>query len=420
MVQWPRDGLRFSSSLSQMAFHGSSRSRRDCGNRAPRQSFADRICSRVKPDDVDRSASERIAPSMVALLRCAPRKSVRASRRSDGKVVYRLRRPWPNASGATHLVLEPLDFLRRLAALVSFPYAHQVRYHGVFANRSRLRKLLPPPPPSRYAGEISPDVTADVTAVAGEPPPAATAAGMTEPSVKPPRPRSSWAQLLRRVLSVDALSCPRCSSREKSVPMVVLAFLSDPDVVSKILRHRVPRMHAQPAERQKGVQSCLEDEGRSLGVGLQGRIPNHLKLRWSRARVVSVEEEACRNTSGEDQKDERKRTVDDVSKRSSKTSKPGGVSIPGQAQRMPADCLSGVRHEGGVSLVQAFRWNVGTRRPDVKERAQTGGPRKGASTDAGHGDGVTHSSGEGPERDWSEGVTSSGRGGASTNHGRSG
>jgi hypothetical protein len=108
-----------------------------------------------------------------------------------------------------------------------------------------------------------------------------------------------------------------------------------------------------------------------------------------------------------------------VSKRFSKTSKPGGVSIPGQAQRMPADCLSGVRHKGGVTLVQAFRWNVGTCRPDVKERAQTGTPRKGASTEAGHRGGVTRSSDEGSERDWSEGVTSSGRGGTSTSNGRS-
>jgi hypothetical protein len=203
------------------------------------------------------------------------------------------------------------------------------------------------------------------------------------------------------------------------VPMTVLAFLTDPEVVQKILRHRVPRMHTQTAARQKGVQCCLEDEGRPLGVGLQGRIPNHLKLRWSRARVVSVEEKPWRNTAGEDQKDERKRTADDVSKRSSKTSKPGRVTVPGQAQRMPADCLSGVRHEGGASLVQASRRNVGTCRPDVKERARSGGPREGASTDAGHRDGVTHSSGEGPERDWSEGVTSSGRGGTSTSNGRS-
>ena len=65
-----------------------------------------------------------------------------------------MRRPWPNAQGATHLVLDPLDFLRRLAALVSLPYSHQVRYHGVFANRSRLRRYLPPPPLRREDPDI--------------------------------------------------------------------------------------------------------------------------------------------------------------------------------------------------------------------------------------------------------------------------
>jgi hypothetical protein len=114
---------------------------------------------------------------------------------------------------------------------------------GVFANRSRWRKLLPAPPPSRYAGEAGdgaaalssgePADSAPTETAAGS----ATAGGTAEQPVIASRPRSSWAQLLRRVLSVDALACPRCSTREQSVPMVVLAFLSDPDVVSRILRH---------------------------------------------------------------------------------------------------------------------------------------------------------------------------------------
>jgi hypothetical protein len=35
-------------------------------------------------------------------------------------------------------------------------------------------------------------------------------------------------------------------------------------------------------------RSCKGDEGRPLGVGLQGQTPNHPKLRWLRAIVVSV------------------------------------------------------------------------------------------------------------------------------------
>ena len=54
----------------------------------------------------------------------------------------------------------------------------------------------------------------------------------------PARRRTSlpWAQLLRRVFFLDALKCPRCAT-----PMVVLAIISDPPVVTRILRHlRLP------------------------------------------------------------------------------------------------------------------------------------------------------------------------------------
>jgi hypothetical protein len=54
---------------------------------------------------------------------------------------------------------------------------------------------------------------------------------------------------------------------------------------------------------------------RPLGVGLQEQAPNHLKLLWSRARVVSVKEKTRHRTmSGEVQGDERKRITDEVSK----------------------------------------------------------------------------------------------------------
>ena len=36
----------------------------------------------------------------------------------------------------TAVVLQPAAFLQRLAVLTPSPYAHLVRYHGVFANRA--------------------------------------------------------------------------------------------------------------------------------------------------------------------------------------------------------------------------------------------------------------------------------------------
>ncbi len=37
-------------------------------------------------------------------------------------------------------------------------------------------------------------------------------------------------------------------------------------------------------------RGCIEDEGRPLGIGLQEQASKHLKLRWSKAMVLSVKE----------------------------------------------------------------------------------------------------------------------------------
>ena len=56
---------------------------------------------------------------------------------------------------------------------------------------------------------------------------------------------------------------------------------------------------------------------------------------------------------------------------------------------------TGVRHEGGVILMQAWLRNVGTCRSDAKGDAQAGCPRKRLSTEAEHRGGVAHSRDEG-------------------------
>ena len=42
--------------------------------------------------------------------------------------------------------------------------------------------------------------------------------------------------------------------------------------------------------RVKKARRYAMDEGRPLGIGLQGQVPNHLKLRRLRSGVVSVKE----------------------------------------------------------------------------------------------------------------------------------
>ncbi|MBU1069157.1 transposase [Myxococcota bacterium] len=140
----------------------------------------------------------------------------------NGNVLYQLHRPWPKPnSPRTHLTFEPVAFLRRLAALVPYPYQNLVRYHGVFANRSRLRPLLPSPPGAPLAGTASEKPQAESTPA---PPPA-----LAQP---PKRHRYSWAHQLKRSLHADALVCPKCAALLR-----VLAFIANPIVVVKILDH---------------------------------------------------------------------------------------------------------------------------------------------------------------------------------------
>ncbi|MHC4514632.1 MAG: transposase, partial [Planctomycetota bacterium] len=59
-----------------------------------------------------------------------------------GKVVYGFRRPFRD--GSTHVALDPLSFLSRLAALVPPPRMHLVTYHGVLAPSARRREQIVP------------------------------------------------------------------------------------------------------------------------------------------------------------------------------------------------------------------------------------------------------------------------------------
>lgn len=62
-----------------------------------------------------------------------------------GQVELRLKTPWRD--GTTHLVMSPLEFMQRLAALVPRPRLHLIRFHGVLAPNAKLRALVVPQGP---------------------------------------------------------------------------------------------------------------------------------------------------------------------------------------------------------------------------------------------------------------------------------
>jgi len=199
----------------------------------------------------------------------------------DGRVQVSLRKPWPHRSGSRVLTLEPLAFLRRLAALTPPPYVHLLRHYGLFAPRAKGRERLPSPPPSPFGPRPqrlpphsassaahpappqppqppclpAPPAKASATSAAlleatsapapapdARPPaldpnlpstlPEAPSPWPGEPASRPPRTRLPWHELLRRVFAIDVLVCPRCAG-----PLTVLAYLTEAAVVGKILSH---------------------------------------------------------------------------------------------------------------------------------------------------------------------------------------
>ena len=48
----------------------------------------------------------------------------------------------PYKDGTTHIVMEPLEFMERLAALVPRPRLHLIRFHGVLAPNAKLRSKI--------------------------------------------------------------------------------------------------------------------------------------------------------------------------------------------------------------------------------------------------------------------------------------
>jgi hypothetical protein len=127
-----------------------------------------------------------------------------------GRVRYPLKTPYRD--GTTDIVLEPLELMARLAALVPPPRMHLTRYHGVFAPHSRLRAAITPA--GRGAGGKGAKQDAEAPA---EPKPVAM----------------SGAQCLKRVFAIEIDTCARSQGRLR-----VIASIEEPEVIARILAHR--------------------------------------------------------------------------------------------------------------------------------------------------------------------------------------
>ena len=66
----------------------------------------------------------------------------RLKRNRAGQVVLQLKSPYKD--GTSHIVMEPLEFMERLAALMPRPRLHLIRFHGVLAPNTKLRSQIVP------------------------------------------------------------------------------------------------------------------------------------------------------------------------------------------------------------------------------------------------------------------------------------
>jgi hypothetical protein len=150
----------------------------------------------------------------------------------DGRLLYRFKRPW--SDGTTHVILEPLELMEKLAAIVPAPRAHLVRYAGILAPAAKWRASVVPAgtgAESPHAHDLQPvpETAHCVTESASETVPSAEPAPTL---VADPRhgPNYTWAELMKRVWALDILACPRCTGR-----MRIMAAIDHPDVTRKIL-----------------------------------------------------------------------------------------------------------------------------------------------------------------------------------------
>ena len=182
--------------------------------------------------------------------------SGRVSELADGRVAWQLK--VPGGRGETHRIMEPMEFMARLSALVPPPRFPLVRYHGVFAPNSPWRVAVVPlrsasavvkacatlaarardgkdatetPATTTATATTTTTTTARVEATGDDgwmwrPNSAAPPAAVRTPG------RMDWATLMHRVWGWDVLGCPRCGGR-----MQFIAVITQRAVIERVLTH---------------------------------------------------------------------------------------------------------------------------------------------------------------------------------------
>jgi len=187
-----------------------------------------------------------------------PLSNERLEIQSDGRVKLKLKTPWHD--GTTHLLLSPDEFLEKLAAIIPPPRSHLVKWGGVFAPNSPLRRKVVLKPDAKKGLHFKRGISA---AVCGS-----GAGDDADPEVSGPSQKSLWARLLSQVFKVDVTKCDRCGGA-----MEVVAAICDPDQAQRYLRHvgedYDPPPRAPPRSFQPQWEEFIEVAETPDGGGLE-------------------------------------------------------------------------------------------------------------------------------------------------------
>jgi hypothetical protein len=144
----------------------------------------------------------------------------------DDKVRLQLKSPWRD--GTSHLLFTPHEFLEKLAAIIPPPKSHLVRWGGVFAANSPLRKKIVLKPEEKKGFDFD--------------------------GSERKRLNKTWSRMLARVCKIDVLKCP-CGGT-----LAPLGAVQDLDQARRYLKHVNMDYDPPPRGPPRARQICLDFE----------------------------------------------------------------------------------------------------------------------------------------------------------------
>jgi Putative transposase len=129
----------------------------------------------------------------------------RLTESAHGQLLFELAHQ--RADGTTHLLLEPLELVEKIALLIPPPRFQTLRFHGVLGPRAAGRSAVIP----RRHDAVDEGPAAgrsEGTGPRAEPSPG---------SLGLPSESSRWAALPRRLFALDVFQCPRGGGRRRIV-----------------------------------------------------------------------------------------------------------------------------------------------------------------------------------------------------------